>query len=128
MIGMRRLLTLMAAGLLAGAPRVVAQADAPNPFNLARPEAGRDAQQLRHPGRRMEFRAERMERRGERFERRGIRMEMHGHPHRGRMWQRHGERLERRAERLDCHGDRVRHWQHRRHPRDYRRDWRDGRI
>jgi Ni/Co efflux regulator RcnB len=105
MIGMRRLLTLMAAGLLAGAPRVAAQADAPNPFNLPRPEAGRDARQLRHPGRRLELRAERMERRGERIERRGIRMEMRGHPHRGRM----------------CP-------QHRRHHHHHRRDWRDGRI
>lgn len=116
MIGMRCLFTLMAAGLLASPPRVAAQSDAPNPFSLPRPEAGREAKPRRQHGR-MEFRVERMERRGERFERRGLRMEMRDHPHRGRMWQRHGERLERRGERLD-----------RRHHCGHRRDGRDGRI
>jgi Ni/Co efflux regulator RcnB len=86
MIGTRRLLTILAAALLAGAPGLAAQSDTPNPFGQPRAE-GQQRQGARddHPrwrrGRHLERRGERAERRGERWERHGERLRHH-HQHR----------------------------------------------
>jgi hypothetical protein len=127
MIGMRRLLGLVAAALLAGAPGLVAQTGTPNPFAV--PRAGQPREErLRedHPRwhrRELERRGERLERRGERWERKGGRMELRGHHHRGRRWERKGERLEHRGERFERHGERFQHRHH-----HHRRDRYDDRI
>jgi hypothetical protein len=125
MIRMRRLFSVVAAGLLAGAPSLVAQADTPNPFGVPRAERQQD-ERFRgdrprwHRGRHLErrdhsFRGGRWEHRGERFEHRGERFE-----HRGQRFEHRGERFERRGERMH------RHHRHRFEGRRHAR--RDGRI
>jgi hypothetical protein len=123
MIRMRRLFTAVAAALLAGAPALVAQRDAPSPFGV--PGAGQQRDDRlgsdhprRHRGRHLERRGERMERRGGRRERWEHRMERRGYRHPGARWDRRGERFERHR------GERLRH---RRHPHHHR-EWREDRI
>jgi hypothetical protein len=121
MIRMRRLLGVVAAGLLAGAPRLAAQTDAPNPFGVPRAEGqqnerargDRDERPRWHRGRHLErrehaFRGGRWEHRERRFDRRGERFE-----HRGERFEHRGERMHRH------HGH---HFERRRHAR------RDGRV
>jgi len=103
MIRMRRLFTVVAAGLLAGAPALAAQTEAPNPFGVAGAGQQQDArvrdghprwrrgERMERRGRRMERRGARMGRRGERFEGRGERLEHR----RGRLRDRHHQRRER---------------------------------
>jgi Ni/Co efflux regulator RcnB len=65
MIRIRRLLTILAAALLAGAPGLAAQADTPNPFGQPHVE-GHQRERLRddhfgwHRGRHLERRGERL--------------------------------------------------------------------
>jgi Ni/Co efflux regulator RcnB len=86
MIGTRRLFTMLAAALLAGAPGLAAQADSPNPLGQPRAER-QQRERLRedHPrwrrGRHLERRGERWERRGYRMERRAERFRHHHHHH-----------------------------------------------
>lgn len=105
MIRMRRLLTAVAAALLAAAPTLAAQADAPNPLSRPQVERQRDER----------FRGEHLRwHRGRQFERRGARMER-----RGERWERRGERFERR-------GQRMRHHRHREFERRRRGRWGNG--
>jgi Ni/Co efflux regulator RcnB len=121
MIRMRRLFTAMAAALLAGAPTLAAQSDAPNPFGV--PGAGQqrgDRPENDHP---RWHRGRHLERRGERMERRGGRWERWGHRTERREYRRHGARWERRGERFERHrGERLRHRRHQHHHREWRGD------
>ena len=119
-----RLLCVLTAAALAGAPAVSAQTNAPNPFATPAPHHrhGSDGRGSRHH-RRMEFRGERMERRGERMEHRGERREFHGDRlrhrdgvrlrnewhRRGDWWQYRGGHMERRGARLQRDGIRSQH-------------------
>jgi hypothetical protein len=111
MIRMRRLFSVVAAGLLAGAPSLVAQADTPNPFGVPRAERQQDER----------FRGDRP-----RWHR-GRHLERRGHSFWGGRWEHRGERFERRGGRFERRGERMhRHHRHRFERRHHAR--RDGRI
>ena len=124
MIRMRRLLSVVAAGLLAGVPRLAAQADTPNPFGVPRAERQHEER----------FRGDHPRwHRGRHLERRSERLELRGHSFRGGRWEHRGERFERR-ERFEHRGERFEHrgervHRHHRHQFERRRHARrDGRI
>ena len=93
MIRTRRLFVLLAAGVLAGAPGLPAQASPANPFASPGMERQQDYRRMRRHRHRLELR-------GERWERHGMRLERRGQVPHGRRWERRGDRLERRGEQV----------------------------